>query len=251
MRLESGGESEGSRARGAVRVACLMGDPETARLVEQLLRIWVPEVEIADELTGAVRGVPAVDAVLLDAPDAGEIALDRLRRIRASGFAGAVVVVALHMDESDGGGASKPSADWKRLGGALCPLATNAGARLATVLADALDDADAARGVGEAGTPTATLLRREVGETRRLVAVAEVALRLQHSLNNPLAALMAEAQLLEMEQLLPEQRTAVRRMVELCRRMSATLRTLDVARDVEWPDREALRGPAWLARGGG
>jgi nitrogen-specific signal transduction histidine kinase len=42
---------------------------------------------------------------------------------------------------------------------------------------------------------------------------------LQHSLNNPLAGLLAELQLLEMEELLPEHREAVERSIELCRRV--------------------------------
>jgi signal transduction histidine kinase len=78
-------------------------------------------------------------------------------------------------------------------------------------------------------------LRRELWDTRRRLAVAEVALQLQHALSNPLAALLAEAQLLELEQLLPEHRTAVHRIIELCRRMSATLRTLDVAQRAPQP----------------
>ncbi len=261
MTVESGGETREGYGRGAVRVACLLSDPETARLVEQLLRIWAPDIEVAAEATGDVRGVPAVDAILLDAPDSGEDALDALRRVRASGFAGAVVVVALG---ESGERAPLTSTDWRRLGGAVCPLGANAGARLATTLAEALEDAEVAREDESGHTPAAKLLRREVGETRRLIAVAEVALQLQHSLNNPLAALMAEAQLMEMEeQLMPEQRSAVRRMVELCRRMSATLRTLDVAPEVERPRSAARPEPGnprgrsadamggWFAQGSG
>ena len=50
----------------------------------------------------------------------------------------------------------------------------------------------------------------------------------QHSLNNPLAALLAEAQLLAMETTLdPEHRAAVDRMTELVRRLIALVRGLD------------------------
>lgn len=50
----------------------------------------------------------------------------------------------------------------------------------------------------------------------------------QHSLNNPLAALLAEAQLLGMESTLdPEHRAAVDRMTELVRRLIALVRGLD------------------------
>lgn len=50
----------------------------------------------------------------------------------------------------------------------------------------------------------------------------------QHSLNNPLAALLAEAQLLAMETTLdPEHRAAVDRMTELVRRLITLVRELE------------------------
>lgn len=63
----------------------------------------------------------------------------------------------------------------------------------------------------------------------QLAAVGDVALRLMHGLNNPLAALLAEAQLLQMESLAPEHAEAVERIVELCRRVVRTTRELDAA----------------------
>ena len=47
---------------------------------------------------------------------------------------------------------------------------------------------------------------------------------LQHSLNNPLAALLAELQLLELEELAPEHREAVERAIGLCRRVITLVR---------------------------
>jgi signal transduction histidine kinase len=47
---------------------------------------------------------------------------------------------------------------------------------------------------------------------------------LQHTLNNPLAALLAELQLLEMEELPPEHRASVERAIELCRRLVRIVR---------------------------
>lgn len=64
-------------------------------------------------------------------------------------------------------------------------------------------------------------------ETQRLVTAGRAANELRHALNNPLAALLAEAQLLELEEITDEQRRSVARMVELCRRMVAIVRTLD------------------------
>ena len=62
--------------------------------------------------------------------------------------------------------------------------------------------------------------RRE--DLQRITAIV------QHSLNNPLAALLAEAQLLAMETTLdPEHRAAVDRMTELVRRLITLVRGLD------------------------
>jgi signal transduction histidine kinase len=45
-----------------------------------------------------------------------------------------------------------------------------------------------------------------------------------HTLNNPLAALLAELQLLEMEELPAEHRESVERCIDLCRRVIAIVR---------------------------
>ncbi len=42
---------------------------------------------------------------------------------------------------------------------------------------------------------------------------------LQHTLNNPLGGLLAELQLLEMDDLAPAHRAAIQRAIELCRRV--------------------------------
>jgi len=47
---------------------------------------------------------------------------------------------------------------------------------------------------------------------------------LQHTLNNPLAALLAELQLLEMEELTAEQREGVERSIDLVRRVIRIVR---------------------------
>ncbi len=47
---------------------------------------------------------------------------------------------------------------------------------------------------------------------------------LQHALNNPLAGLLAELQLLELEDLAPEHRESVERAIDLCRRVIQLVR---------------------------
>jgi nitrogen-specific signal transduction histidine kinase len=69
---------------------------------------------------------------------------------------------------------------------------------------------------------------RELRRIRRQLALGKAARSVLHDLNNPLTALVAEVQLLEMEAVAPEQRAAARRIVELARRVAAVARRLDV-----------------------
>jgi nitrogen-specific signal transduction histidine kinase len=71
----------------------------------------------------------------------------------------------------------------------------------------------------------------ELVQLRRTFAAGQVALSLQHGINNPLAALLAETQLLQLEDLTSEQRASADRMVELCRRIVGLVRRLDVFGD--------------------
>jgi signal transduction histidine kinase len=70
-------------------------------------------------------------------------------------------------------------------------------------------------------------LLRSLSESQRLIAAGRIARRVKHDINNPLAALLGEAQLLELEPLAPEQLEAVQRIVELCGRIVALARELD------------------------
>jgi signal transduction histidine kinase len=70
---------------------------------------------------------------------------------------------------------------------------------------------------------------RELRRVRAQIGLAESARMVQHALNNPLTALLAEAQLLELEPLGEEARAAAARLVELARRVVAAARRLDVS----------------------
>lgn len=98
----------------------------------------------------------------------------------------------------------------------LCPTAN------AALLVDALHaecNGDAARTSGAAA--------RELARVRTQLLAGEHASRLRHALNNPLTALVAEAQLLEMEPLSGEHLQSVARLVALARRVVAASRRLD------------------------
>lgn len=75
---------------------------------------------------------------------------------------------------------------------------------------------------------------RDVGES--LATLQKSAARIQHAMNNPLAALLAEEQLLSMEATLTsEQRDSVERMIELTRRVIVLVRDLDELRGTNPP----------------
>lgn len=76
--------------------------------------------------------------------------------------------------------------------------------------------------------------QRELSRARAQIALGESARTLEHAFNNPLTALLAEAQLLELDPLGDEQRAAVRRILELARRLVALSRRLG-ATDVPKP----------------
>jgi signal transduction histidine kinase len=93
---------------------------------------------------------------------------------------------------------------------------------------------------GAVGSPVAAALRRdtelapparELRRVRTQFALGEAARMVQHAINNPLTALLAEAQLLELEELTEDQRQSVVRMIELARRLVALTRRLDVTGD--------------------
>jgi signal transduction histidine kinase len=87
----------------------------------------------------------------------------------------------------------------------------------------------ASGGVGAADDADPEPPEQELRRVRRQFALGEAARSAQHDLNNPLTALMAEVQLLELEALAPEQRAAARRILELARRVAAVARRLDVS----------------------
>ena len=70
-----------------------------------------------------------------------------------------------------------------------------------------------------------------MSETNKLMELSNAVGRVQHEMNNPLAALLAESQLLELDQTLSqEQRESVKRIVDLARRVIASSRKLDALR---------------------
>jgi len=78
--------------------------------------------------------------------------------------------------------------------------------------------------------------RPRVDQEDGLAVLQQNAARIQHAMNNPLAALLAEEQLLSMEATLNvDQRESVDRMIELTRRVIMLVRELDELRGAHPP----------------
>jgi signal transduction histidine kinase len=207
------------RNERALTLTCVADQSARAAALHEALTATFPSATIVRIDTDVEQFVADhVDCAVVDATVNGVDGVDVMRRIRACGYAGPAVLVldpARLPSPSD-------SASAARLGARLCSLDDQAVVSLGSAVADALATEDGA----DPGTAAAAALRA-VRQTQRLIAAGELAMRLQHSLNNPLAALLAEAQLLELETLPPDHRESVERIIELCRRVIEVVRGLD------------------------
>jgi signal transduction histidine kinase len=184
---------------------------DRASLLRERLTMLFPRASLleADGSAMAEGQLPEADAAVIDGDTVPRATADLLCVLRARGFGGPIIVISPVPDDSALRGAAAPL-------GARCVARAapeSAPDELGTVLVEALD----------ADSSIVAELRR----ARRVFAAGQVALSLQHGINNPLAALLAEAQLLQFEELNGEQRASVDRMVELCRRIVVLVRRLD------------------------
>lgn len=192
-------------------IVCIARTPAAFERLRETLATHLPSatVEFHDEM--AVDQLPPSRCVVVD--DSEEMgAFEGARRLRAGGYSGPLVII-LSADDAD-----------VRTRAAQIGVAASVSRKdMANALAPAI-----AAAIRQEGTSEESALDAELRRTQRLIAAGDIALNLQHDLNNPLAGLLAEAQLLEMESLPPEQLDAVRRIVQLCRRMIIIVRRLDV-----------------------
>jgi len=188
---------------------------DAAALYEALMSVF-PGASVQRVDTDVEMMLPdAVDCAVVDALVNGTEGVDVLRRLRARGFDGAAVLIV----DPRRSPADRPAAE--RLGAHPCELNGGSVVPLASAVTDALKVSQ-----GDAGAGSAAAVRA-LRQTQKLLAAGELAMRLQHSLNNPLAALLAEAQLLELETLPPDHRESVERIIELSRRVISVVRGLD------------------------
>jgi DNA-binding NarL/FixJ family response regulator len=176
-------------------------------MVREVLNTFLPTAQIERATVAAARRSGA-DCVVIDAGADGLPAIEWLRELRAGGYAGRVLLLADNEPDR------------------MSPAATQLGT--AQIIARTSVSMELPNAVVSSTESVPPAVAAELARARRLIAAGEIALKLQHALNNPLAALLAEAQLLEMEPLAPEHKMAAKRMVELCRRTNEVVRRLDI-----------------------
>ena len=200
-------------------LACVADQSTTAAALREALGTLFPAATIVPVDTGVERVLPdSVDCAVVDATVNGADGIDVLRRLRAGGYSGAAVVVV----DTNRPPSTADETSAVRIGGFLCPINGDSLTPLSMAVADALRSYE-----GSEEGPGASQAVRALRQTQRLLAAGELAMRLQHSLNNPLAALLAESQLLELEALPADHRESVQRIIELTRRVIEVVRGLD------------------------
>lgn len=205
-----------ARALGAhARIVCLSTDVGASGSLQALVAALVPEARVESADTSILRGVPNADCAIVSVGTMYSLAASLVQELRARGFAGAIVLVA----DSD---VALKHEEIERYG----VDAHLTYAALPTALFEVLS-AIMARRARSLASPQGEAILAALQRTQSLLAAGTIASGLQHRLNNPLAALLAEAQLLELEPLDAEHAGSVRRMVHLCRRI------IEVSRSIE------------------
>ena len=197
----------------SLRIGLVSGSPALVSLVRESVAAALPGAPFSSAPPEATGTLPECALVFVDATVNAEAASETAQRLRASASRAALAFVVSARDEA----LAKRGAQV----GALEQIETNA---LGSAMAGTIE-----RAVGGTGWSDELIAARDdLRRTQQLLAAGEIALGLQHAMNNPLTAVLAEAQLLEMEQLSPETMTAIRRIIESTRRLVALVRKLDV-----------------------
>ncbi|HEY2850649.1 MAG TPA: hypothetical protein VGI97_12280 [Gemmatimonadaceae bacterium] len=183
----------------------LSSDAAFAGAIRDVIAAALPGASTDALAVTAIKTRPMADGVIVDGRADGAAAAMLAARLRAMGFAGALAVVAEVAAESatalDAAGAA---------GVRPAEIAT----RLVPGIAEQLE---------RNGSEHAPAVMR----ARRVIAAGEIALGFQHALNNPLAGILAEAQLMQLDPVTPDQHAALERIVGLCRRIVELGRSLD------------------------
>ena len=189
----------------AMRLLVVGSDAGFAAAIRDVLAAQLPDAAIEVLDAKQLRTRPVANGLVIDARADAAHGAELVVRLRAMGFAGALVIVA--------GPNGETLPVLAAAGAAVVPpdvLARQLVPCLAELMERAQDEHAA-----------------QVMQARRLVAAGELALRFQHAVNNPLAGILAEAQLMQFDPLPPEQHAALERIVVLCRRIIELGKALD------------------------
>ena len=201
-----------SSASPSLRIGLVSGSQAMISLVRESVAAALPTATIEDSAPDATATLAHCSLIFIDATADAAAAGETARRMRAGASQSALAFIVNGRDE----GLAQAGAPV----GALEQIEAKA---LGPAMADAVERAVAANGWSD----ELAAARDELRRTQRLLAAGEIALGLQHAMNNPLTSVLAEAQLLEMEPLPAETATAVRRIIESTRRLVALVRKLD------------------------
>lgn len=202
-------------ARAAARIVCLSANASRAAALASAVRSVVPPAVVEAADLQVLARVPEADLFVVEGVADPPQALDLLRLLRARGGTAPAVLVAR--------GEPVPAGDEAHRLGAVRVAPSD---RLAQTLPNAIEEA-LSLSERAATDPDFAELLAAVHEARQLAAAGAIARRVRHDLNNPLGALLAEAQLLELEDMPPAHREAVGRIIDLCRRVIAVARRLE------------------------
>ena len=209
----NGDSNAGASARP--RLVCVSTDADAAAVLQHVVQAIFPAAQVGSADTGILRDPPDAECVILSVGGMYASAEPLARGLRARGFRKALVVVA-----------DIPSAleteQLTLLGIGEVVATRDLAISLPSALARQLDLQEAAQ-----RSPLAGRLLDSARELQALVAAGQAAGGLRHRLNNPLAALLAEAQLMELEVMSAEHSQSVHRIVELCRRVIDVTGTID------------------------
>jgi signal transduction histidine kinase len=235
--MESGGGSDATE--DALRVYCAIDRAEVLSLVRETLHSYLARATVtAGNSVFPGSRLPEADCVVVDVHLRELPGIEGARSLRMAGYDGGIVLLASERPselaverplESDERMAERAA---ERTSGPVAVRLAAMGVSRTVAYEAIASELPAAVANASVLAPDAALetARRELRAAQRLNAIGDLAATVQHAANNPLTALLAEAQLLEMEPLAPEHKEAVQRMIELSRRLAAIIRRLDLPR---------------------
>lgn len=197
------------------RLVCMSTDADAAAILQHVVQTIVPAASVETVDTTILRDPPDADCVILAVGAMDGEAAVLARGLRARGFRNALLLVA---DSPE----TLPHDELALLGIADALPTRELATALPPALAQQLELQEAAM-----RSPMAARLLESLRHLQALVAAGQTAGGLKHKLNNPLAALLAEAQMMELEPLSPEHANAAKRIVDLCRRVISVTETIN------------------------